>query len=64
MAHSSSEAACAAGPPCVLGQRATALGQGAWEQSCPCSAEPWQAGGGSAVPGLRVAALEHSAVFL
>lgn len=64
MAHPPAQAACAASSSCVLGQRAPALGKGAWEQGCPSSAELWQAGGGAAVPSSRAAALEHSTVLL
>lgn len=64
MADSASQAACAANPPCLLGQRAAAPGKGAWQPSCPCSAEPCPAAGGPTVQGSGAAAVEHSTILL
>lgn len=64
LAHSPPQAACAAGTPCLLGQRAPAPCKGTWQPSCTGPAEPRQAAGGSAVQGSRAAAVDHIAVFL
>ena len=64
MADTSSASACTVSTPCLLGQRAPALGKGPWQPSGPGSAKPWQAAGGSAVQGPGAAAVEHATVFL